>query len=720
MRVRRLLFGILIASVAAGLAFVLANARFFEGLFGAAEYRLVDWRMRGAAEPPREKSDVVLVLFDSSSVRDWPYLVPFPRPVLADLVDAVSSTGARAIGLDVYLERRAQAIDRAMHVPGDSLLETAMARAGNVVLAAPTVQRDGKRLFRPPDPYFLRAAQAVGSADTPSPFEVFRDIELTVRTDRGLVPGFALALFAAARGLDLDSLMQATQHKGFLDIPGLPMRYAKLPPPGVAVQTMPILYVGPPSSPDREDGGFVALPAGLVQATWDQPEPMRAIGMNALAGQLRSRVVMLGSGFHAEERYRTPFYDATNAKGDIYGWMYGTEVVATALHDLLTGRIIVPLTHVQAALLLLLVAGLITLAVFWRGVTFGALAGGAVVVVELAGAWLAFGLLRVHVPMVGPSLAAFFAFVGATSYTSIVEGRQGRMIRGAFSKYLSPVLVDELVADPSRLKLGGEKREISVLFTDLAGFTSLSETMDPEELLTLLNRYLDEMADIVLLEGGTLDKYIGDAIMALYGAPTALPDHALRACRTALRMQRRLKELDRQWADQGLPRLRMRVGINTGAPVVGNIGGEKHFDYTALGDAVNLAARLEPACKAYDVEIMISESTREQAGDGIVVRELDLLAVYGKEEPVRVYELVGLAGEEADGGAQGAELSGHFEQGLGAYRNRDFERAARYFEAAARIAPADGPTMLYLERCREFAVRPPPADWDGVERRRVK
>jgi len=205
--------------------------------------------------------------------------------------------------------------------------------------------------------------------------------------------------------------------------------------------------------------------------------------------------------------------------------------------------------------------------------------------------------------------------------------------------------------------------------------------------------------------------------MALYGAPTALPDHALRACRTALRMQRRLRDLDREWSEQGKPWLRMRIGINTGTPVVGNIGGEKRFDYTALGDAVNLGARLEPACKIYGVEIMISGNTREQVGDGIIVRELELLAVYGKAEPVPVFELAGLAGEDL---GERAELFGHFEQGLHAYRNRDFELATKYFEAASRIVPTDGPTLLYLERCQEYLVNPPSEAWDAVERRQVK
>ena len=255
------------------------------------------------------------------------------------------------------------------------------------------------------------------------------------------------------------------------------------------------------------------------------------------------------------------------------------------------------------------------------------------------------------------------------------------------------------------------------MFTDLAGFTSLSETMDPERLLSLLNDYLDEMGEIVLAEGGTLDKYIGDAIMAFYGAPLDQPDHAMRACRTAVRMQRRLVELNRKWAAAGRPELNMRIGMNTGSPVVGNIGGEKKFDYTALGDAVNLAARLEPACKTYGVDTMISKATRDAAGSGIIVRELELLAVYGKVEPVPVFELIGLAGEEL-GPRQ--ELLRLYDQGLEAYRRRDFELALQYFVAANELDPGDGPSLMYVARSREYIANPPPTDWDFVERRQVK
>jgi adenylate cyclase len=346
----------------------------------------------------------------------------------------------------------------------------------------------------------------------------------------------------------------------------------------------------------------------------------------------------------------------------------------------------------------------------------------AVVVLAVPTALLAvlvFQRSAVVVPMVGPGLSAMFAFLGATSYVSIVEGKEKRMIKGAFGKYVSPVIVDQLVADPKRLKLGGERRLISVLFSDMTGFTAMSETMEPERLVQILNEYLDEMSDVIINSGGTLDKYIGDAIMAFYGAPAAMDDHAAACCRTALEMQRMLAEMNERYRTEhpGWPVLQMRIGINSGMPVVGNIGGKKRFDYTALGDTVNLSARLEPACKIYGVRIMIGQATREYAGDNIQVRELDMLAVYGKKEPIRVYELLGWKGDDL---GDKAEVIRYYNRGLSAFRDRDFELALQYFRAALEVDPTDGPSALYVERCEEYMVSPPPADWDFVERRQAK
>lgn len=701
-RVPRALIAVGIAVGAALAAHGATRWAFTKNLVEPLELTTLDWRVR--SQPVRaEESRIALVLFDSASVADWPYEQPFPRSVLADLIDAASAAGAAAIGVDVFLERRYPALDALDH--GDQRLRDAIRRAGNVVLAAPTVGDDRERTLLRPDTFFANGAAAVAAADLPTPYETVRDAVLTVRTTDGLAPSWSLALFARAQGLALDSLLAAAQQSGTLTIPGLPAQYAALPRQD-ASQAKPVLFVGPPSRTDAEDGSFPTTSGALAPALASfSPE------------FFRDRVVLLGSGFHADDRFRTPFYNYRRANGQLAGWMYGVEIHANTLDNLLRGRHPVPLTTGQAVGLLLLLSLVVAGATFWRGASGGATAALLLLGGTLVGAWFAFGAGRLHVPVVAPTLAIVFSFLGATSYISVVEGKDKRMLRSAFGKYVSPAVVDQLVADPSRLRLGGEKRTISVLFSDLAGFTSLSETLDPERLLSLLNRYLDEMANIVLEEGGTLDKYIGDAVMALYGAPATQPDHAVRACRTALRMQRRLTELNHEWSSDRLPALHMRIGINTGTPVVGNIGGEKRFDYTALGDSVNLAARLEPACKSYGVAVMLAENTRQAAGNAIVTRELDLLAVYGKAEPIRVYELVALAGEPLGGRA---ELFEQFQNGLGAYRRRDFELAREYFRAAADLDPADGPTRLYLERTEEYLLHPPPEEWDFVERRQVK
>lgn len=732
-RKRMIVAGVIVVTAAVA-AHVLVSVQFFDTIFGQAEERTLDWRQRFVVSYPREGSEIRMILLDEASAEAAPYMSPFPRTELAEVVEVASASGARVIALDVFLQRRYPELDPVgCEQPpcGDERLRDAIDTAGNVILAAPLVSTDSGFLARPPDPYFAEVAAGVGYAEIPSPFDVVTEATLFTRTlNRGLVPGFALATFAHSRGLDIDSLMTSIEAKGRLELPGLRDEAARLRE-DVAVHNMRILYAGPPSRPAREDveadgqvtgtgaqgdaGAFLAFPSDAVS---DLSEIV-AISPE-MAGDFLGfdhRVVLVGSGFHPEEKFRTPFYSMPDDAGNIFGWMFGTEVHANALHDLMTGSYVKDLGPWRAFFLLLTLAGITTLISFWRGVTWGAVAAGGLFVATLVTAWAAFAEMYLHVPVVGPTLATAFALLGSTSYISVIEGRDKRVIRGAFSKYLSPVVVDELVADPSRLKLGGEKRHLSILFSDLAGFTSLSESLEPEALLALLNEYLDDMADVVMSEGGTLDKYIGDAIMALYGAPAALPDHASRACRTALRMQRRLDRLNEEWAALGRPPLGMRIGVNTGYPVVGNIGGEKRFDYTALGDAVNLAARLEPACKTYGVGILISGATKAAAGEAIVTRELELLAVYGKEEPIPVFELVALAGEEL---GEREEFIRQFEAGIAAYRNRDFELATQYFRAAEELDATDRPTLLYLERCREYMVNPPPTEWDGVERRQVK
>ena len=708
MRARRYVVALLIA-VAGGLAgYAATTLRFFEASVGQLESKTVDYRMRTSRTLDADSSDVRLVLFDSAYVASWPYLSPFPRAALATLIDAASQAGARAIGLDVYLDKRFTTLDSLDH--GDEKLRAAIQRAGNVVLVGPTDGSSSQRTWLPPDPYFADVAAAVACADLPTPFETIRDGVLTVRTDKGLIPSFSLALYAKAKGLKLDSLMQETARTGELTLPGMPPAYAKLPRD--ATQTIPIFFEGPPSRTDREDGTFKAL-SGFAVA--------RA-GQFGAAGflDLRDRIVIIGSGFHDSERFRTPFYDAPHQDdGKIFGWTYGAEIHANALQNLLSSRFPKPLSAGWQLFQALAIAIIVSLVTFARGAKWGAAAAFLLALPTALLALVVFERSAVVVPIVAPALSALFSFLGATSYVSIVEGKEKRMIKGAFGKFVSPVIVDQLVADPKRLKLGGERRLISVLFSDMTGFTAMSETMEPERLVQILNEYLDEMADVIINSGGTLDKYIGDAIMAFYGAPAAMEDHAAACCRTALEMQRKLAEMNERYRTEhpGWPVLQMRIGVNSGMPVVGNIGGKKRFDYTALGDTVNLSARLEPACKIYGVRIMIGQATREYAGDRIQVRELDFLAVYGKQEPIRVYELLGWQGDDL---GEKAEVITYYNRGLSAFRDRDFELALQYFRAALEVDPTDRPSALYIERCEEYMVDPPPADWDFVERRQSK
>jgi adenylate cyclase len=294
-------------------------------------------------------------------------------------------------------------------------------------------------------------------------------------------------------------------------------------------------------------------------------------------------------------------------------------------------------------------------------------------------------------------------------YRVLVEEREKRRVRGAFQQYLSPEVIRRLLQNPELVQ--PRKTEISVMFTDVRGFTSISEKLDAQELAVLLNGYLTEMTKVLFHHHGTLDKYIGDAVMAIWGAPFEEPGHAGRACRAGLEMIHRLHELQEQWKANGQPVLNIGVGINTGVASVGNMGSELRYGYTAMGDAVNLASRLEGLNKEYGTNIILSETTHAAVGDyQMLFRELDLIRVKGKMQPVTIYELLA----EGDGAGELGELAGRFAQARNLYKQRDWAAARAAFEAILRHWPNDGPSKVFLERCQEYLLEEPGSDWDGV------
>ncbi len=312
-----------------------------------------------------------------------------------------------------------------------------------------------------------------------------------------------------------------------------------------------------------------------------------------------------------------------------------------------------------------------------------------------------------------PLISITLSYLGSEAYRNLIEEKQSRFLKKAFSSYVSPDLVGEIMKNPDMLKLGGEKRNITVLFSDIRGFTTISEKLTPESLVQLLNNYLGPMTDIVLQHRGTLDKYIGDAIMALYNAPLDVEDHPLQACSSALAMIEKLKDLNAGFKANGLPEVDIGIGINTGDVIVGNMGTDVRFDYTAMGDTVNLSSRLEGMNKGYKTHIIFTEFTLDklktlgllqQSSGELRFRELDLIKVKGKDKPVTIYEL---------SASMDATVAKEFEDSLRLYRGQQFKEAKEIFERL-ESEYGDKTAGMFAERCAEFIDSPPGGDWDGV------
>ncbi len=301
--------------------------------------------------------------------------------------------------------------------------------------------------------------------------------------------------------------------------------------------------------------------------------------------------------------------------------------------------------------------------------------------------------------------------IAITTYKYRSSDIEKKVIKSAFQQYLAPKVIQELLTDPSKLALGGDRREITAFFSDVAGFSTISENLSPDELVHLLNDYLTEMCDIIVKYEGTVDKFEGDAIIAFWGAPVDQKDHARRACFASIDMQVRLIELREEWGSQGRAQMMVRIGVNSGQAVVGNMGSKSRMDYTMMGDTVNLASRLEGANKFYSTYTMISEDTYRLVENDVDCRQLDKVRVVGKNEAVTVYELLNRKGRTKGPLADAVEL---YHKALECYKQQDFSQAVNHFQSVIDLIPEDGPAINYIDRCNQYLINPPPMDWDGV------
>ncbi len=347
------------------------------------------------------------------------------------------------------------------------------------------------------------------------------------------------------------------------------------------------------------------------------------------------------------------------------------------------------------------------------GTLRGVLVGFAIFVALLVAVGIGYAATGVYAGAFVPGATVFLSILGITLLRFWGSEAEKRYIRGAFSTYLSPDVIKQLEADPSRLRLGGEKKLLTAMFTDVKGFSTISEKLDPNDLVSLLNLYLTRMCDLILDERGTIDKFEGDAIISFWGAPLAFDDHAISAVRSALRMKQAEAAMNEQLLrDKATPSpLLTRIGINTGDMTVGNMGTARRMNYTMMGNAVNLAARLEGVNKEYGTWILTTDATRAQLDDSIVVRKLDRVRVVGIHTPVRLYEVAAFRDQ-----APGAlfEKIGLFEEGIDAYEARDWDRATKRFQAVLAIDPNDGPSKTFLERTDWNQAAQLGPDWDGV------
>ena len=395
----------------------------------------------------------------------------------------------------------------------------------------------------------------------------------------------------------------------------------------------------------------------------------------------------------------------------IVGEVYGVEVIADEIATIL-GKGNLRSASVFAEIVILLI--FVILLVFLQFIPepiFRFSGSGALLIVYFGFCFAMYIYQDVVFSMSYLLSAGVFTFASINIYIFIQEKKEKSFITNAFGQYLSPAVIETLVGDPSKLSLGGERREMTAYFSDVQGFSTISEGLTPDELVELLNLYLTEMCDIISNYNGTVDKFEGDAIIAFWGAPLEQLDHAILCCHATVDMQKRMVDMRKELMEAGRPQLLVRMGVNSGPMVVGNMGSAHRMDYTMMGDAVNLAARLEGANKFYKNFTMISGATYEMAKDHIDARELDIIRVVGKNEPVPVYDLLDKKNQVS---GKLADMVDVYNKGLALYKDLNFKEAIPVFESALKIIPSDGLSLTYVERCKEFLINPPASDWDQV------
>ena len=664
------------------------------------DYRMKDarFRIRGPVVPDK---DVVVVAIDHASIKEigrWPW----SREVTGRLIENLAGYGVKVTALDIVFSELQNPV-------ADAALARSIARAGNVVMGYFFREEE-----QPVDPAVLAQMEratvklmkvAEGVESIPLIEYANLDANLANLGEQALDFGFFNAR-PDGDGLYRRALLLLLYNGDIY--PSLSMKALRhFLGNEIMLEVKPFgidgLQVGSLRIPSREDGTLTLNYYGPARS-FRTVSAADVIKKRLAPDSLKGALAFVGATEIGIYDIRPTPFDATQP---------GVELHATVAANALERRFlkydgITQMQEIACIVLFPLLLGLVLAFVPGTFAGLAAFAGSALLYSWIN--YLAFSQGLRDMTVIYPMLGIALTYLGSEAWRNLVVEKKGRQLKKAFSNYVSPDLVREIEKNPDKLVLGGEQREISILFSDIRGFTTVSESLTPPELVTLLNEYLSPMTRIVLEERGTLDKFIGDAVMAIYNAPLDVPGHATHACTTAVRMLEELQRLNVGFVERGMHTLDIGVGINTGPAVVGNMGADIRFDYTAIGDAVNLASRLEGLNKFYGTHILVSEDTHTQVPAGLFLfREVDRVKVKGKHLPVVMYELM----------IAKHELLPKFVAALEQYRAKSFTAAKGMFDELAAQYD-DGPSRLYSSRCDEYLLQPPPADWDGVYTAKAK
>ncbi|HOI74641.1 MAG TPA: adenylate/guanylate cyclase domain-containing protein [Syntrophales bacterium] len=698
----------LLQGLAAGVIGALAALLFFlPGWLDRWEAKTWDARVNMLARPSPATPKIRVILLDQNSL-DWGknengLSWPWPREVYSTIIQFCQRTGVRSLAFDVLFtepskygvaddQAFAAAIGNYKHFVGAVFLsrtagteETwppfAPAPVSNIEGLEAWLAETGHRPFPRasfPVPEISSASALLANVQHDPDFDtVYRRAAMFEVFDGRVIPSLALAGYLTAHPGTLLKIAPGRFTVGEREIP-------------VDGRGKVILNFRGPSGTHKAYNAASIIRSELQLQAGEKP-------VIENLEDFRDAYVLFG--------FSAPgLYDLRPTP--VSGIYPGVEISATMLDNLLAGDFMRPVHTVPVAVLTLLMALLTGVATSRaRGIAKSVLVYAVVICAPLILCAVAYRLgfwLPIVVQEAGVVVTLFSA--GLIYYTT--EGRQKMFIKSAFKQYLSHAVIEQIIEHPERLKLGGERRMLSIFFSDLEGFTTISEGLDPEALTNLLNVYLSAMTDIVHEEGGTVDKYEGDAIIAFWNAPLEQPDHAVRCVRAALRCQAKLAEMRPGFKKSIGKDLKMRIGINTGYAVVGNMGSSTRFDYTMIGDAVNLAARLEGINKQFGTYTMISQTTNEQMAGAFPVREISRVAVVGRREPVVVYEPY--LPEALD--AEKQSVIRRFSEAVALFYRGDFTEALVRFES---LEEDDAPSRFYVAKCREL-IEHPPSDWQGV------